>query len=103
MLYAVAPVATLAALRAFGELLAKRAAAKMNLQMLGRATRRCDDIGKEVFRIFDAAGNFLNQLCNGQCFFEGFTCLGKFIIIYLLTRFNHQCLPSVNRLTMLAN
>jgi type I restriction enzyme R subunit len=23
-------------------------------QMLGRATRRCDDIGKEVFRIFDA-------------------------------------------------
>lgn len=25
-------------------------------QMLGRATRRCDDIGKEVFRIFDAVG-----------------------------------------------
>ena len=23
-------------------------------QMLGRATRRCDDIGKEIFRIFDA-------------------------------------------------
>jgi type I restriction enzyme R subunit len=23
-------------------------------QMLGRATRRCDDIGKEVFRVFDA-------------------------------------------------
>lgn len=25
-------------------------------QMLGRATRRCDDIGKESFRIFDAVG-----------------------------------------------
>ncbi|MEO1353446.1 MAG: type I restriction-modification enzyme R subunit C-terminal domain-containing protein, partial [Cyanobacteria bacterium J06635_15] len=25
-------------------------------QMLGRATRLCDDIGKEVFRIFDAVG-----------------------------------------------
>lgn len=25
-------------------------------QMLGRATRRCDDIGKEVFRIFDCVG-----------------------------------------------
>lgn len=25
-------------------------------QMLGRATRRCDDIGKETFRIFDAVG-----------------------------------------------
>ncbi len=25
-------------------------------QMLGRATRRCDDIGKEVFRIYDAVG-----------------------------------------------
>lgn len=25
-------------------------------QMLGRATRRCDEIGKEVFRIFDAVG-----------------------------------------------
>ncbi|MBU6429852.1 MAG: type I restriction-modification system endonuclease, partial [Cyanobacteria bacterium REEB65] len=25
-------------------------------QMLGRATRRCDDIGKERFRIFDAVG-----------------------------------------------
>jgi type I restriction enzyme R subunit len=25
-------------------------------QMMGRATRRCDDIGKEVFRVFDAVG-----------------------------------------------
>ncbi|MES2659162.1 MAG: type I restriction-modification system endonuclease [Verrucomicrobiota bacterium] len=25
-------------------------------QMLGRATRRCDDIGKETFRVFDAVG-----------------------------------------------
>lgn len=25
-------------------------------QMLGRATRRCDEIGKEVFRVFDAVG-----------------------------------------------
>lgn len=25
-------------------------------QMMGRATRRCDDIGKEVFRIYDAVG-----------------------------------------------
>lgn len=25
-------------------------------QMLGRATRRCDEIGKEIFRVFDAVG-----------------------------------------------
>ena len=25
-------------------------------QMMGRATRRCDDIGKEIFRVFDAVG-----------------------------------------------
>lgn len=29
-------------------------------QMLGRATRRCDDIGKEVFRIFDAVDIYKN-------------------------------------------
>jgi type I restriction enzyme R subunit len=29
-------------------------------QMLGRATRRCDDIGKEVFRIFDAVDIYRN-------------------------------------------
>jgi type I restriction enzyme R subunit len=29
-------------------------------QMLGRATRRCDDIGKEVFRIFDAVDLYGN-------------------------------------------
>jgi len=29
-------------------------------QMLGRATRRCDDIGKEVFRIFDAVDLYSN-------------------------------------------
>ncbi len=27
-------------------------------QMIGRATRRCDEIGKEVFRIFDAVGSY---------------------------------------------
>jgi type I restriction enzyme R subunit len=30
------------------------AAAFLYEQMLGRATRRCDDIGKEVFHVFDA-------------------------------------------------
>lgn len=29
-------------------------------QMLGRATRRCDEIGKEVFRIFDAVDLYAN-------------------------------------------
>ncbi|MGO8739156.1 type I restriction-modification system endonuclease [Rhodoblastus sp.] len=29
-------------------------------QMIGRATRRCDDIGKEVFRIFDAVDIYAN-------------------------------------------
>ncbi len=30
-------------------------------QMLGRATRRCDAIGKEVFRIFDAVGTYADM------------------------------------------
>ena len=30
-------------------------------QMLGRATRRCDEIGKEVFRIFDAVGTYADM------------------------------------------
>ncbi|MBX9772630.1 MAG: type I restriction-modification system endonuclease, partial [Candidatus Obscuribacterales bacterium] len=35
-------------------------------QMLGRATRRCDDIGKEVFRIYDAVGIYaaLQDVCD---------------------------------------
>ena len=28
--------------------------------MLGRATRKCDDIGKEVFRVFDAVNLYEN-------------------------------------------
>ena len=34
-------------------------------QMLGRATRRCDDIGKEIFRIYDAVGIYaaLQDVC----------------------------------------
>jgi len=30
-------------------------------QMLGRATRTCDEIGKEVFRIFDAVGTYADM------------------------------------------
>lgn len=30
-------------------------------QMLGRATRRCDEIGKEVFHIFDAIGTYADM------------------------------------------
>jgi type I restriction enzyme R subunit len=30
-------------------------------QMLGRATRRCDEIGKELFRIFDAVGTYADM------------------------------------------
>lgn len=30
-------------------------------QMLGRATRKCDEIGKEVFRIYDAVGIYANM------------------------------------------
>ncbi|WP_163535765.1 helicase-related protein, partial [Klebsiella pneumoniae] len=29
-------------------------------QMIGRATRRCDEIGKEYFRIFDAVDIYAN-------------------------------------------
>jgi type I restriction enzyme R subunit len=29
-------------------------------QMLGRATRRCEEIGKEFFRIFDAVDIYAN-------------------------------------------
>ncbi len=34
-------------------------------QMLGRATRRCDEIGKEIFRIYDAVGIYsaLQDVC----------------------------------------
>lgn len=35
-------------------------------QMLGRATRRCDEIGKEVFRIYDSVGIYdaLQEVCD---------------------------------------
>ncbi|MGJ7517835.1 type I restriction-modification system endonuclease [Pseudomonas baetica] len=33
-------------------------------QMLGRATRRCDDLDKEAFKIFDAVGTYQDMLQN---------------------------------------
>ncbi|MBX9569847.1 MAG: type I restriction-modification system endonuclease [Candidatus Obscuribacterales bacterium] len=52
-------------------------------QMLGRATRRCDEIGKEVFRIYDAVGIYeaLKEVCDMKPVvvnpYISFTALGE--------------------------